>query len=94
MASETGALHAAAWQRIKLSVPQPVLARVIRHEALLNLAFADGRVRLLCPYSLGLGAEVVAGVQRTHPVMVRDRRVQHSIPCGSTGLIPDEHRAH
>jgi anti-sigma regulatory factor (Ser/Thr protein kinase) len=47
-----------------------------RHEALLNLAFHDAPVSVLCPYDTSaLDARVLAGVQRTHPVLrTCDRR--------------------
>jgi anti-sigma regulatory factor (Ser/Thr protein kinase) len=43
-----------------------------RHEALLNLAFADaGPFLLLCPYdTAGLAPAVVEGARRTHPLLV------------------------
>src|SRR4051812_46882908 len=45
------------------------LVECARHEALLNLAFADaGEFRLLCPYdTVGLDPAVVAEAHRTHP---------------------------
>ncbi|MDQ1438510.1 MAG: hypothetical protein QOK43_2139 [Acidimicrobiaceae bacterium] len=47
-----------------------------RHEALLNLAFADaGDFELLCPYDVnGLDPAVVEGAHRTHPVVVVNGR--------------------
>lgn len=44
-----------------------------RHEALLNLAFADTRAfRLLCPYDThALGPQVLEEAHRSHPTMVR-----------------------
>ncbi|HET9139121.1 sensor histidine kinase [Actinophytocola sp.] len=44
-----------------------------RHEALINLAFADVPVTILCPYDVsGLSPEVIADAARTHPVLWRD----------------------
>jgi anti-sigma regulatory factor (Ser/Thr protein kinase) len=41
-----------------------------RHEALLNVAFADVPVSILCPYDVGgLDPTVLVGAQRTHPVL-------------------------
>jgi anti-sigma regulatory factor (Ser/Thr protein kinase) len=41
-----------------------------RHEALLNVAFGDAPVSILCPYDVGgLDAAVLVGAQRTHPVL-------------------------
>jgi anti-sigma regulatory factor (Ser/Thr protein kinase) len=53
-----------------------------RHEALLNLAFADaGDFELLCPYDLtALDAEVIDGAEHTHPLVVeagRERASDH-----------------
>jgi anti-sigma regulatory factor (Ser/Thr protein kinase) len=43
-----------------------------RHEALLNVAFADsGPISFLCPYDTSaLGAEVIAEAHRSHPAVV------------------------
>lgn len=51
-----------------------------RHEALLNLAFADAcGFDLLCPYDLeALDADVIAEAERSHPVLVEDDRVRAS----------------
>jgi anti-sigma regulatory factor (Ser/Thr protein kinase) len=41
-----------------------------RHEALLNLAFADAPISILCPYDVArLDPHVVAGAHRTHPIV-------------------------
>jgi anti-sigma regulatory factor (Ser/Thr protein kinase) len=41
-----------------------------RHEALINLAFADVPVTILCPYSLtDLSPGVLANAERTHPTL-------------------------
>ena len=43
-----------------------------RHEALLNLAFADTATTILCPYdATGLDDNVLADAHRTHPHVVR-----------------------
>lgn len=43
-----------------------------RHEALLNLAFADTATTILCPYdATGLDDDVLADAHRTHPHVVR-----------------------
>jgi anti-sigma regulatory factor (Ser/Thr protein kinase) len=51
-----------------------------RHEALLNLAFADGRPwRLLCPYDCAaLPTVVLADAIRNHPLVARDGVRRHS----------------
>ncbi|HEV2784105.1 MAG TPA: sensor histidine kinase [Actinophytocola sp.] len=44
-----------------------------RHEALINLAFADVPVTILCPYDVsGLDPHTVADAWRTHPVVWAD----------------------
>jgi anti-sigma regulatory factor (Ser/Thr protein kinase) len=41
-----------------------------RHEALLNVAFGDAPISILCPYDASrLDAGVLAGAQRTHPTL-------------------------
>jgi anti-sigma regulatory factor (Ser/Thr protein kinase) len=56
------------------------LVECSRHEALLNLAFDDGRPwRLLCPYdSAALPATVLADAHRNHPHVARDGVSGHS----------------
>ncbi len=45
-------------------------AEGLRHEALLNLAFADDQVAILCPYDVNaLDAGVVSDTELTHPVV-------------------------
>jgi anti-sigma regulatory factor (Ser/Thr protein kinase) len=46
----------------------------IRHEALINLAFAAAPVRVLCPYDTGLLApRIIASAGRTHPVIATEQ---------------------
>jgi anti-sigma regulatory factor (Ser/Thr protein kinase) len=66
------------------------LAEVIRHEALVNLAFAAGPVRMLCPYAAGLGGELISCAERTHPVVVRGGRARRGAFDGAAGLVPEE----
>jgi anti-sigma regulatory factor (Ser/Thr protein kinase) len=41
-----------------------------RHEALLNVAFGDAPIAILCPYDASrLDAGILAGAQRTHPTL-------------------------
>jgi anti-sigma regulatory factor (Ser/Thr protein kinase) len=43
-----------------------------RHEALINLAFADADAEILCPYDVtGLDRDVVLDAERTHPDLIR-----------------------
>jgi anti-sigma regulatory factor (Ser/Thr protein kinase) len=54
-------------------------AEAIRHEALLNLAFARRPLCVLCPYGLaGIDPGVLAGVRRTHPVLMRAQGTEPS----------------
>jgi anti-sigma regulatory factor (Ser/Thr protein kinase) len=54
-----------------------------RHEALLNLAFGDAPVSILCPYDVGgLDAAVLVGAQRTHPVLHASGRRWDSVLYG------------
>jgi anti-sigma regulatory factor (Ser/Thr protein kinase) len=49
------------------------IAEATRHEALINLAFANKPIRLLCPYdAVGLAPPVLDDVWRTHPAVQRD----------------------
>jgi anti-sigma regulatory factor (Ser/Thr protein kinase) len=59
---------------ISASRREPELVECQRHEALLNLAFADsGDFDLLCPYdSEAFDVEVIAEAERSHPVLVED----------------------
>jgi anti-sigma regulatory factor (Ser/Thr protein kinase) len=46
-----------------------------RHEALINLAFRDSPVTVVCPYdSAGLPGSVIADAARTHPAIIKDRQ--------------------
>ena len=52
----------------------------IRHEALINLAFRDGLVTVVCPYdSAGLPGSVIADAVRTHPAVIKDRQATASV---------------
>jgi anti-sigma regulatory factor (Ser/Thr protein kinase) len=59
-----------------------------RHEALLNLAFANARgFWLLCPYDIeGLDPEVIAESCRNHPLVVRDGVHKNSAAYTGLGL--------
>ena len=52
----------------------------IRHEALINLAFRDSLVTVVCPYdSGGLPGSVITDAVRTHPAVIRDRQATASV---------------
>ena len=49
------------------------IVEAMRHEALINLAFADAHVTILCPYDRArLDPAVMADAERTHPHVLRD----------------------
>lgn len=55
------------------------IAEATRHEALINLAFADTNARILCPYdTTQLSGEVLADAECTHPDLVRASQRQPS----------------
>jgi anti-sigma regulatory factor (Ser/Thr protein kinase) len=52
----------------------------IRHEALINLAFRDSAMTVVCPYdSAGLPGSVIADVVRTHPSVIKDDQTMASV---------------
>lgn len=61
------------------------LAECHLHEALLNVAFAGAAgFRLLCPYdTTAFGADVIAQVQRCHPLLVEGSVERASATCAS-----------
>lgn len=52
--------------------PPQEVAPCVQHEALINIAFADTELVILCPYDVGQLRHVVPYVERTHPT-VRDK---------------------
>ncbi len=71
---DTWCLQHAAWP----SRPAEELWEVLRHEALLNLALAGARVRVLCPYDFRLPRDLIACAEATHPVISPGGRFQPS----------------
>jgi anti-sigma regulatory factor (Ser/Thr protein kinase) len=54
-------------------------SEVMRHEALLNVAFARQPISILCPYdAAGLDQAVLAAAERTHPTLLRAGRTEPS----------------
>jgi anti-sigma regulatory factor (Ser/Thr protein kinase) len=70
--------------------PPEVVRETMRHEALLNLALANDRASVLCAYHTGLPADVLAGAERTHPLLICDGRWQASGTYRARPLIPAE----
>ena len=72
------------------------LREATRHEALINLAFADADAEILCPYDIAeLKPAVIADARRTHPLVLSSgRRLRspeydaksHSLPGRSMPL--------
>ncbi len=61
----------------------------IRHEALINLAFRDGLVTVICPYdSAGLPGSVIADAVRTHPAVIKDRQATASVSYRGPRDVP------
>jgi anti-sigma regulatory factor (Ser/Thr protein kinase) len=59
-----------------------------RHEALMNLAWPDGEIDLLCLYdAVNLDGSVLADAECTHPAVIRDRRPQAS-PAYAGPAVP------
>src|SRR5689334_3634507 len=53
-------------------------AEAVRHEALVNLAFADAEITIRCPYDTALEGTALACSRRTHPEVIRDGGCQAS----------------
>ncbi len=63
----------------------------LRHEALLNLAFTGEPVTIICPYdTVHLDPDVIATVERVHPVVIRDGRAHPSPGFDSSAVVPEE----
>jgi anti-sigma regulatory factor (Ser/Thr protein kinase) len=61
----------------------------IRHEALINLAFRDSPVTVVCPYdSAGLPGSVIADAVRTHPAVLKDRQATASVSYRGPPDVP------
>lgn len=66
------------------------LREATRHEALVNLGFADASVAVLCPYDRALlDPAVLADAERTHPTLVRDGAATSSTAYAETWKMPD-----
>jgi anti-sigma regulatory factor (Ser/Thr protein kinase) len=64
-------------------------AEVIRHEALVNLAFAKVNASIICLYdAVGLDSGVAAAVEQTHPAVYRDGQVCTSVRYAGPGRVP------
>jgi anti-sigma regulatory factor (Ser/Thr protein kinase) len=64
----------------------------IRHEALINLAFADIPVSILCPYDVTLpDAGIAASARLTHPILIRNGAAQPSPAYNAGTTFPAEY---
>ncbi|MDQ2811357.1 MAG: sensor histidine kinase [Actinomycetota bacterium] len=64
---------------------------LIRHEALINLAFAGMPVTVLCPYDTTLREPgILACAERTHPVLIRDGQAGPSSGYSAAAGLPAE----
>lgn len=64
----------------------------IRHEALINLAFAAMPVRILCTYdSARLHPSVMRSAMATHPLLVRDGHAAPSSAYDARAVFPGEY---
>jgi anti-sigma regulatory factor (Ser/Thr protein kinase) len=64
-------------------------AEVMRHEALVNLAFAQADVSIVCLYDVaGLDSQVASAVEQTHPAVHRDGQVRASARYAGPGQVP------
>jgi anti-sigma regulatory factor (Ser/Thr protein kinase) len=66
------------------------LRETIRHEALINLAFAGAPVSILCPYAAGLAGPVIEDAGHTHPTIVRDGQPTASPDYAGRGSVPPD----
>ncbi|HUD39906.1 MAG TPA: sensor histidine kinase [Streptosporangiaceae bacterium] len=67
------------------------LAEVGRHEALVGLALGDRAMTVLCLYDVGkLSSELIADVERTHPVMISAGRRRESLAYIGLGVLPPD----
>jgi anti-sigma regulatory factor (Ser/Thr protein kinase) len=78
----------AVWSRVVAEVMWPErtyaeAAECLRHEALLNHAFADAPLSVLCPYDIEhLESDVIAGAELTHPHLIDEAGPRPSIAYG------------
>jgi anti-sigma regulatory factor (Ser/Thr protein kinase) len=65
------------------------LRETARHEALVNPAFCDAQVTILCPYDVrALAPSVIADARRLHPVLLRRGEQQASPEYPGPDLLP------
>jgi anti-sigma regulatory factor (Ser/Thr protein kinase) len=63
----------------------------VQHEALINIALADQKATILCPYDRhGLGATALAQARQTHPVLVEGAQRETSVDYQDPRAVADE----
>ena len=61
----------------------------IRHEALVNLAFEDAPVTVMCPYDVTrLAPAVINCAGLAHPVLIRDQATQPNPGYDAAAVLP------
>jgi anti-sigma regulatory factor (Ser/Thr protein kinase) len=61
----------------------------VRHEALVNVAFARANAVIMCLYDAGeLGPHLASAAEQTHPTVIRDGRARASARYAGQGRIP------
>jgi len=61
----------------------------IRHEALVNVAFAQADAAILCLYNTAeLGLPVASAAEQTHPTVIRDGQTRDSSRYADGGQVP------
>lgn len=73
---------------IWLGRSQAEIREATKHEALINLAWPEARLRVLCPYDAeGLSDAVLSDAERTHPCLIRDQDLSPS-PTYNGATLP------
>jgi anti-sigma regulatory factor (Ser/Thr protein kinase) len=69
--------------------PAAETVEAVRHEALVNLAFAQADAAIMCLYDTDeLGQHMAAAAEQTHPTVIRDGQVRPSSRYAGQGQIP------
>jgi anti-sigma regulatory factor (Ser/Thr protein kinase) len=69
----------------------PERCEVIRHEALVNLAFSGTPVNIMCPYDTSrLDPGLIRSAEPTHPVLIRDGHAGRNPAYDAGNAVPGE----
>jgi anti-sigma regulatory factor (Ser/Thr protein kinase) len=66
------------------------LCEATRHEALIDVAFAEAAATIMCLYDAGLGRSVISGAGRTHAAIQRGGTLENSSGYAGAGGLPAE----